>query len=237
MASWKLGPALAAGNSVILKPAEQSPLTAIRIAELAAEAGLPDGVLNVLPGFGETAGQALGRHMDVDMVAFTGSTEVGKYFLRYSGESNMKHISLESRRQVAQHRLRRRSRSGRSCPGGAAAFSTILARSAPRATRAHRRGEDQGRVRRARRQASPRIGRPQIPSIPRPPWARWSTKTRWIACSDYIDIGRKEGAKSLAAAGGHARESTGGYYIEPTIFDAVENQHADRPGRDFRAGL
>ena len=84
MACWKIGPALAAGNSVILKPAEQSPLTAIRIAELAAEAGLPDGVLNVLPGYGETAGQALGRHMDVDMVAFTGSTEVGKLFLRYS---------------------------------------------------------------------------------------------------------------------------------------------------------
>src|SRR5262245_15468242 len=96
MASWKLGPALATGNSVILKPAEQSPLTALRVAELAAEAGLPEGVLNVLPGFGETAGQALGRHMDVDMIAFTGSTEVGKYFLRYAGESNMKHISLET---------------------------------------------------------------------------------------------------------------------------------------------
>jgi acyl-CoA reductase-like NAD-dependent aldehyde dehydrogenase len=96
MASWKLGPALATGNSVILKPAEQSPLSALRLAELAAEAGLPEGVLNVVPGYGETAGQALGRHMDVDMIAFTGSTEVGKYFLRYAGESNMKHISLET---------------------------------------------------------------------------------------------------------------------------------------------
>ena len=71
---------------MILKPAEQSPLTALRLAELAAEAGIPEGVFNVLPGFGETAGQALGRHMDVDVLAFTGSTEVGKYFLRYSGE-------------------------------------------------------------------------------------------------------------------------------------------------------
>src|SRR5690606_21843126 len=88
-------PALAAGNSVIVKPAEQSPLSALRVAELASEAGIPDGVLNVLPGFGETAGQALGRHMDVDMVAFTGSTEVGKYFLKYAAESNMKHASLE----------------------------------------------------------------------------------------------------------------------------------------------
>ena len=79
MASWKVGPALAAGNSVVLKPAEQSPLTAIRLAELAIEAGVPEGVLQVVPGFGETAGQAIGRHMDVDLVAFTGSSEVGKY--------------------------------------------------------------------------------------------------------------------------------------------------------------
>src|SRR5258705_3471933 len=95
MACWKISPALAAGNSVILKPAEQSPLTAIRLAELAAEAGVPEGVFNVIPGYGETAGQALGRHMDVDAITFTGSTEVGKYFLRYSGESNMKQVSLE----------------------------------------------------------------------------------------------------------------------------------------------
>ena len=95
MASWKVGPALAAGNSVVLKPAEQSPLTAIRLGELASEAGIPDGVLQVVPGFGETAGQAIGLHMDVDMVAFTGSTEVGKLFLRYAGESNMKRVALE----------------------------------------------------------------------------------------------------------------------------------------------
>lgn len=95
MAAWKLGPALAAGNSVILKPAEQSPLSALRLAELAREAGLPDGVLNVLPGYGEEVGQALGRHPDIDCVSFTGSTEVGKLFLRYSGESNMKMVWLE----------------------------------------------------------------------------------------------------------------------------------------------
>ncbi|KPL53466.1 aldehyde dehydrogenase [Prosthecomicrobium hirschii] len=95
MAAWKLGPILAAGNSVILKPAEQSSLTAIRLGALASEAGIPDGVFNVLPGFGETAGRALGLHMDVDAVAFTGSTEVGKYFLQYSGQSNMKRVGLE----------------------------------------------------------------------------------------------------------------------------------------------
>ena len=79
----------------MLKPAEQSPLVPLALAELAAEAGVPDGVLNVLPGFGETAGQALGRHMDVDKLAFTGSSEVGKLFLVYAGESNMKSVQLE----------------------------------------------------------------------------------------------------------------------------------------------
>jgi len=95
MASWKLAPALAAGNSVVLKPAEQSPLSALRLAELFSEAGLPDGVLNVVPGFGETAGRALGLHGDVDCLAFTGSTEVGKLFLGYSAQSNMKQVWLE----------------------------------------------------------------------------------------------------------------------------------------------
>ncbi|TNB48535.1 aldehyde dehydrogenase [Martelella lutilitoris] len=96
MATWKLAPALAAGNSVVLKPAEQSPLSALRLGELAAEAGLPDGVLNVVPGFGEDAGQALGRHPDVDCLVFTGSTVVGKLFQRYAGESNMKQVWLET---------------------------------------------------------------------------------------------------------------------------------------------
>jgi gamma-glutamyl-gamma-aminobutyraldehyde dehydrogenase len=95
MAIWKCAPALAVGNSVVLKPAEQSPLSALRLAELAMEAGLPEGVLNVVPGLGEVAGKALGLHPDVDCVAFTGSTEVGKYFLGYSGQSNMKQVWLE----------------------------------------------------------------------------------------------------------------------------------------------
>ena len=94
MASWKLGPALATGNSV-LKPSEKSPLTALRVAELAIEAGLPEGVLNVVPGFGYTAGEALAMHLDVDCVAFTGSTRVGKLMLEYAGRSNMKRVWLE----------------------------------------------------------------------------------------------------------------------------------------------
>ena len=95
MAAWKVAPALAAGNSLVIKPAELTSLSSIRLAELASEAGLPDGVMNVVPGLGETAGQALGRHMDVDVVSFTGSTEVGRMFLRYSSESNLKEVVLE----------------------------------------------------------------------------------------------------------------------------------------------
>ena len=95
MACWKLGPALAVGNSVVLKPAEQSPLSVLRLAELAIEAGLPEGVLNVVPGRGEIAGKALGMHPEVDTIGFTGSTEVGKLFLAYSAKSNMKRIWLE----------------------------------------------------------------------------------------------------------------------------------------------
>lgn len=95
MAAWKLAPALAAGCSCLVKPAEQTPLSILRLAALAQEAGLPDGVLNVLPGMGETTGQAIGRHGDIDIVSFTGSTEVGGYFLRYAGESNLKVIGLE----------------------------------------------------------------------------------------------------------------------------------------------
>ena len=95
LASWKLGPALAAGNSVVVKPAEQSPLSVLRLAELATEAGLPDGVLNVVPGDGPGAGAALGLHPDVDCLTFTGSTEVGKLFLQYAGRSNLKRVALE----------------------------------------------------------------------------------------------------------------------------------------------
>jgi phenylacetaldehyde dehydrogenase len=95
MAAWKLGPALAAGNCVILKPAEQTPLTALRLAGLIAEAGVPDGVVNVVPGFGETAGAALTAHHDVDKVAFTGSTAVGKLIVAASGASNLKKLTLE----------------------------------------------------------------------------------------------------------------------------------------------
>jgi phenylacetaldehyde dehydrogenase len=94
MAAWKLGPALATGCCVVLKPAEQTPLTALRLGELIAEAGFPDGVVNIVPGYGETAGAALAAHMDVDKIAFTGSTEVGKLII-HAAAGNLKKVSLE----------------------------------------------------------------------------------------------------------------------------------------------
>ncbi|MGR3548110.1 MAG: aldehyde dehydrogenase [Roseovarius sp.] len=95
MLAWKIGPALAAGCSVIVKPAEETSLTALRVAELAMEAGVPAGVFNVLPGSGPDVGEPLGRHMDVDAISFTGSTETGRRFLRYAAESNLKEVTLE----------------------------------------------------------------------------------------------------------------------------------------------
>src|SRR5262245_47202472 len=221
MASWKLGPALATGNSVILKPAEQSPLTALRVAELAAEAGLPEGVLNVLPGFGETAGQALGRHMDVDMIAFTGSTEVGKYFLRYAGESNMKHISLETggkspnivfaavpdMDQVAN-----------------AAAAGVFYNSGQVCTAATRLIVDE----KIKDKLVDLVGRhaaewaPGDPLDPKTAMGSMVDKSQMDRVLDYIEVGRREGAK-LATGGRQARQATGGYYIEPTIFEAPSN--------------
>jgi 4-guanidinobutyraldehyde dehydrogenase / NAD-dependent aldehyde dehydrogenase len=222
MASWKIGPALAAGNSVVLKPAEQSPLTALRIAELAIEAGLPEGVLQVVPGFGETAGQALGRHTDVDMIAFTGSTEVGKYFLRYSGESNMKRVALEcggksphvvlgdcgdldaAAQAVAWGVFYNQ---GEVCNAG----SRLLVHESVREPLLERVVAVAERIR---------------PGDPLDP------KTRMGAIVDdrqldrvlgYIESGKSEGA-NLHLGGGRVLEETGGFFVEPTIFEAVSNE-------------
>ena len=95
MATWKIAPSLAVGCSAVIKPAEQTPLSTIRLAQLMEEAGVPAGVINIVPGFGETAGAAIGLHRDIDTVSFTGSTEVGRMFMRYAGDSNLKGVGLE----------------------------------------------------------------------------------------------------------------------------------------------
>jgi gamma-glutamyl-gamma-aminobutyraldehyde dehydrogenase/4-guanidinobutyraldehyde dehydrogenase/NAD-dependent aldehyde dehydrogenase len=221
MASWKLGPALASGNSVILKPAEQSPLTALRVAELAAEAGLPQGVLNVLPGFGETAGQALGRHMDVDMIAFTGSTEVGKYFLRYAGESNMKHVALETGGKSPNIIFGDVADINHAAATAAAGVFYNSGQVCTAATRiiVQEKIKDQF-VELVAKHADK--WRPKDPLDSKTAMGAMVDQSQMERVLSYIDIGRKEGAK-VAFGGERARRNTGGFYVEPTIFDEVTN--------------
>ena len=222
MATWKVGPALASGNSVVLKPAEQSPLSAIRLAELAAEAGVPAGVLQVLPGFGETAGQALGRHADVDMIAFTGSTEVGKLFLRYAGESNMKRVALECGGKSPH--IVTADCGDLDAAATAVAWGVFYNQgevcNAGSRLLVHRSVKDELLERVV--QVAKRI-RPGDPLDPKTRMGAIVDSTQLERVLGYIEAGRREGAE-LHLGGSRALEETGGYYVEPTIFDAVSNE-------------
>lgn len=218
MAAWKLAPALAAGCSAVLKPAEQTPLTALRLAELAAEAGLPAGVLNVVPGFGETAGQAIGRHRDIDVVSFTGSTEVGAYFLRYASESNLKPVGLEM--------------------GGKSPFIVLddadideaLVSSAVSAAFwnggqncsanmrqiVDRRVKDAFLDRVLAKTRALAVGDPLDPATDLGAMVSEEHRARVLS---YIEAGRQEGARLLAGGGPSA--GLAGSFVDPTVFDAV----------------
>jgi acyl-CoA reductase-like NAD-dependent aldehyde dehydrogenase len=221
MASWKVGPALAAGNSIVLKPAEQSPLTALRLAELATEAGVPPGVLQVVPGFGETAGQAIGRHMDVDLVAFTGSTEVGKFFLRYSGESNMKRLALECGGKSPH--IVMPDCSDLDAAAEAAAWGVFYNQgevcNAGSRLLVHESIKDDLLERIVRIAATIQPGDPLDPATR---MGAIVDRTQLDRVLGYIDTGQSEGAE-LHLGGHRAREESGGYFVEPTIFDAVSN--------------
>ncbi|MQP66509.1 aldehyde dehydrogenase family protein [Niveispirillum sp. SYP-B3756] len=222
MAVWKLAPALATGNSVVLKPAEQSPLTALFLAELAVQAGLPAGVLNVVPGFGETAGQAIGRHMDVDMLAFTGSTEVGKYFMRYSGESNLKRVSLECGGKSPHIILPDApdlDRAAREAVGGIF-FNQGEVCTAGSRLLVHESIKDEFLERVTHYAAR---WTPGDPLDPKSTMGAMVDDRQHARVLDYIAKGMAEGA-SLRLGGGAARTETGGFYIEPTLFDGVTNQ-------------
>jgi len=219
MAAWKIGPALAAGNSFILKPSEKSPLTAIRIAALAAEAGLPDGVFNVLPGYGHTAGEALALHMDVDCIGFTGSTRTGKRMLEYAGRSNLKRVWLECGGKSPNIVLA-------DCPdldrAAEAAASAIFFNQGEMCSAGSRLIVEE-RVRDAVLEKVVAAGRRMPPGDPLDPATRLGAivdeaQTRTVL--GYIDTGRAEGAR-LLAGGRRVREETGGCYVEPTVFDAV----------------
>ena len=192
MAAWKLGPALATGCTVVLKPAEQTPLTALRLAELIAEAGVPDGVVNVVPGFGETAGAALAAHMDVDKVAFTGSTEVGKLIVQ-AAAGNLKKRHAGTGRQEPEHRVRGR-RPGRRHRGRGQRDllqpRPVLRGRLP-AVRA-REPVRRGRRRRVRR--SPSRSRSARASTRRPRWARWCPQEQFDRVTGFLESGKNDGA-------------------------------------------
>jgi gamma-glutamyl-gamma-aminobutyraldehyde dehydrogenase len=221
MAAWKVAPALAAGNSVIVKPSKLTSLSVIRMAELAAEAGVPAGVFNVVPGSGPTAGQALGRHMDVDMVTFTGSTEVGRTFLTYAAESNLKAITLECGGKSPQLVLAEPpdldivteqvlfaalANQGENCSCG----SRLIV---------HRSVHDALVERLVAGIGGWKVGDPMSPDTKIGPMIERPHMDKVL---DYIARGRSEGAR-VVAGGGQVLEESGGYFVAPTIFDNVGN--------------
>ncbi|MGH8197956.1 MAG: aldehyde dehydrogenase [Steroidobacteraceae bacterium] len=222
MATWKLGPALATGNSVVLKPSEKSPLTALRVAELALEAGLPEGVLNVVPGFGYTAGEALAMHMDVDCVAFTGSTRVGKMMLEYSGRSNMKRVWLECGGKAPNVVLGDVADIERAA--NAAAFG-IFFNQGEMCSAASRLVVHES-VRDAMLEKIVEIGRSLAPGDPLDPKTRLGAIVDQVQLNTvmgYIESGKNEGAE-VRLGGNRARPESGGYFVEPTVFANVNPQ-------------
>ena len=224
MAAWKLGPALAVGNSVVLKPSEKSPYTALRLAELALEAGVPPGVLNVVPGYGQEAGEALALHREVDAIGFTGSTRIGRRMLACAAESNLKRIYNEL--------------------GGKSAFLVFddakdVAQAARAAANAvfYNQGESCNAPSRVLVQ---RALIPEFLAVLREvaqgyaPGDPLDEATQMGALVDaaqmntvlgYIRQGQTEGAE-LAVGGQQVRGDTGGFYVQPTVFTAVDNRMA-----------
>jgi gamma-glutamyl-gamma-aminobutyraldehyde dehydrogenase/4-guanidinobutyraldehyde dehydrogenase/NAD-dependent aldehyde dehydrogenase len=221
MASWKIAPALAAGNSVVLKPSEKSPLTALRMAELAMEAGVPAGVFNVVPGFGAEAGAPLALHMDVDCIAFTGSTHVGKQIHVMAGQSNLKRAWTEL---------------GGKSPNIVFADCPDLDRAVASAVGNifFNQGESCNAPSRLLVQGSimdvflekalalvPHYA-PANPLLQDTVMGALVDHTQMATVLGYINTGKAQGAK-LLAGGEQALSETGGCYVQPTIFAGVTN--------------
>jgi aldehyde dehydrogenase (NAD+) len=219
MQAWKLAPALATGNTIVMKPAEQTPLSALRLGELIVEAGFPEGVVNLLPGFGSTAGAAIARHMDVDKVAFTGSTEVGRLIMEAAAKSNLKRISLELGGKspniifadtdlddaVEGAHLGLFVNQGQSCCAGSRVFveETIY---------------DEFVEKSIARASKRRVGDPLDPRTDQGPQVSASQFDRIMG---YIESGKREGA-TLACGGGRVGDR--GYFIQPTVFSDVRDE-------------
>jgi gamma-glutamyl-gamma-aminobutyraldehyde dehydrogenase len=221
MASWKLGPALAAGNSVVLKPSEKSPLSALRLAELAIEAGLPEGVFNVVPGYGHEAGEALALHMEVDAIGFTGSTRVGRRMLEYAGRSNLKRVYNELGGKSAflvfddfAHLPR-----AAATVAGSMFFNQGESCNAPSRVFVHERIADEF-VRMVAAEApnyapgDPLSGSAAMGAI--------VDDMQMNSVLGYIEAGTSDGAQ-MVTGGQRVMADTGGYYIQPTVFDQVSN--------------
>ena len=217
----KLAPALATGNTVVLKPAEQTPLIVLRLAELASEAGVPDGVFNAVPGTGEDVGAPLALHMDVDAIAFTGSTAVGRLVMQSAAASNLKKVSLElggkspnivladaeDLEMAAEHSARNIfGNSGQLCD----ASSRLLVHESIADEMAERVAEQASRW---------QPGDPFDHATAMGPVVDDAQLQRVLG---YIEIGRGEGA-GVAAGGGRVLEETGGFFVEPTVLTGVDN--------------
>ena len=221
MAAWKLGPALASGNSVVLKPSEKSPLTALRLAELAVEAGIPPGVFNVVPGLGGEAGEALALHMDVDAIGFTGSTRTGRRMLDYAGRSNLKRVYNELGGKSAFLVFDDFADVERAAKtvAGSMFFNQGESCNAPSRVLVHESVADDF-VRIVAAEAAQY--QPSDPLDPTSVMGALVDDTQMKTVMGYIDAGQAEGAQ-LVAGGRRALVDTGGYYVEPTVFDGVGN--------------
>ena len=220
VAMWKLGPALAGGNSIVMKPDEHTSLSMIRIAEMAAEAGIPEGVLNVVPGLGHEAGKAIGLHNDIDCVSFTGSGEVGRYFLEYAAKSNMKRIVLECGGKSPAVFLEDADVS-KAVENIAAGILFCQGENCSAGSRliVHESRKD------------------ELLDALKPEFANWTvgdplnedTRIGAMISESHIDKvtgliekGQSQGA-NVVMGGNQINKDSGGYYVEPTIFDGVSN--------------
>jgi 4-guanidinobutyraldehyde dehydrogenase/NAD-dependent aldehyde dehydrogenase len=224
MASWKIGPALAMGNSVILKPSEKSPLTAIRLAALAKEAGIPDGIFNVLPGFGHTVGKALALHMDVDTLVFTGSTAIAKQLMIYAGQSNMKRVWTEA---------------GGKSPNVVFADAPDLAAAAKAAAEGICFNMGEVCTAGSRLLVEDSIAdafmtevvlavqnwKPGNPLDPATNVGAIVDEAQFKRVQGYIDTGKEQGAR-LSTGGSRANTVDGGFFMEPTVFEDVTREMA-----------
>lgn len=221
MAAWKFAPALAAGNSIILKPAEQSSLSLLRVAELASEAGIPPGVFNVVPGLGEKAGKSLALHNDVDAVVFTGSTAIGKLIMGYAASSNMKRVALECGGKSPQIVMA-------DCPdfeAAAKAAAWAVFYDQGQVCTAGSRLMVQSSVKEAFLEKVLAVAsklRPGNPLIETTEFGALVDQSQLSTVMSYIERGTRDGA-SLICGGGQSLEASGGFYVSPTIFDGVSN--------------